>query len=44
MELLSNTHPLKTVVNIDPFYLKLIMEFIVNLPKGLNDSGNNEFR
>lgn len=42
MELLSDAHVLKIVVNVCLFYSRLVN--IVNLPKGFNDVGSNEYR
>lgn len=35
---------MKTMSNIRPFYPKLVKEFIVNLPKDINDAGSIDFK
>ena len=44
MELLSGTQLLKTIIGIGPYYPKLVNEFIVNLPSGLNKPDSPNFR
>lgn len=44
MELSNDTHVRKTVVDVDPFYPINVNEFIVSLPKDLNDAESHEYR
>lgn len=43
MELLNDAQVLKIMMNISHFYLKLVKEFIVNLPKGFNDVESDDY-
>lgn len=44
MERMSDAHMMKTVIEIDPFYPKLVNEFIVNLSARLNYPNSPDFR
>lgn len=44
MKLLNDAKVLKIVMDIAPFYLKLVKEFIMNLSNRFNDDGSSKYR
>lgn len=44
MKLLNDAQVLKNVLNVGPFYQKLVKEFIMNLPKGFNNTSSSEYK